>query len=804
MGSERWDDLNRVWHEVLARPEPERPAAIAQLCAGDAALRREVESLFAHLARASAAGFGVAAIGTTPARTSLIGRQFGSYRVHSRLGAGGMGEVFQARDSILEREVALKLLPDLWLADPERRARFDREARLLASLNHPNIGAIYGVQDSDGVRALVLELVEGDTLADRLARQRATARRGLPAADVIPIAVQILEALESAHARGIVHRDLKPANIKITPDGRVKVLDFGLALAVSSAERDVAVSSATTMQKDGTLGGALLGTPAYMSPEQARGQSVDTRTDVWAFGCVLYEMLTGVPAFGGDSIAEVIANVIKGEPEWSRLPTDTPASAQVCVRRCLQRDPAKRFHHVADLRLALEGAFESASVTGQQARRRRHISARAALTIGAAIVMAAVIATVAVVLSLRDITDGQPSSSTEASTPPVLVRPKIGGGGAATTKTIQEAVDLAVRGATVSVLPGTYAETLTIRRGLTLEATGGRSGQVIVAPPGSPETTIAIATQDPVIIRGITIHAPGEHAIRAVGAVDLTVVQSTVLAANPPLGLNALILVSNDMTVTGARARTTIQRSVIDGAVGPLPRGMERPQNIAVQLVGDLDGVIEGNMVRRFGAICIVVDTRADFGGHTNVDILNNDVDECHPVGRVAAIKAGSPPVGTLSPKEPITATGTVNIIGNTIRNSSEDCLNNAIAFDVFAGRIERNRIIDFVKPCASQTPRNLPGAIWLGLRVMGLTKPPTAPTVRFNDIDGNAHAGLRVASDQKTAADVSCNYWGSPDGPSGIGPGTGDAILVEPGAPAPGLMPFATTPIAQTTRTTC
>ena len=801
---ERWEDLDRVWHAVLQRPESERSTAIEQLCAGDSALQREVESLFAHLSRASAAGFGVAAIGAARTRTSLIGRQFGSYRVHALLGAGGMGEVFQARDAILEREVALKLLPDLWLADPERQARFDREARLLASLNHTNIGAIYGVQDSDGVRALVLELVEGDTLAERLARPGAAATRGLPIADVIPIAVQILDALEAAHTRGIVHRDLKPANIKITRDGRVKVLDFGLALAVSGAPTDVAVSSATTMVKDGTLGGALLGTPAYMSPEQARGQSVDTRTDVWAFGCVLYEMLTGAQAFGGESVAEVIANVIKGEPDWSRLPADTPGSAQVCLRRCLQRDPAKRFHHVADLRMALEGAFDPVTVAGKQAPRGRRVSAGAALAIGAAAVTAAVIATVAVVLSLRGDTDGQRGSSSEAATPPVLVRPKIGGGGAATTKTIQEAIDLAVRGATVSVLPGTYAETLTIRRGLTLEATGGRSGQVIVAPPGSPETTIEIATTDPVTIRGITIHAPGDHAIRAVGAVDLTVLQSNVLAVNPPLGLNPLILVSNDTTVTGARGRAAIQRNVIDGAVAQLPRGVERPQNIAVQLVGDLDGVIEGNMVRRFGAICMVVDTRADFGGQINVDILNNDIDECHPIGRVAAIKVGSPPVGTLSPKEPITATGNVNVIGNTIRNSSEDCLNNAIAFDVFAGRIERNRIIDFVKPCASQTPRNLPGAIWLGLRVMGLTKPPVTPTVRFNDIHGNAHAGLRVAPDQTMAADVSCNYWGSPQGPSGIGPGVGDAIVVEPGAPAPVFMPFATAPIAQTTRTTC
>jgi hypothetical protein len=273
---------------------------------------------------------------------------------------------------------------------------------------------------------------------------------------------------------------------------------------------------------------------------------------------------------------------------------------------------------------------------------------------------------------------------------------------------------------------------------------------------------------------------------------------------NPPFGLNSLVLVSNDTGATGARARVAIRQSIFDGAVAQLSRGVQRPQNHAVQLVGDLDAVVEGNMVRRFGAICIVVDTRADFGGHTKVEILNNDIDECHPVARVAAIKVGSPPAGLLSPKEPITATGNVDIIGNTIRNSSEDCLNNAIAYDVFGGRIERNRIIDFVKPCASRTPRNMPGAIWLGLRVTGLTKPAVTPTVRFNDIQGNAHAGLRVAPDQTVAADVSCNYWGSAQGPSGIGRGSGDAIVVEPGAPAPVFTPFAKAPIAQTTRTTC
>jgi Protein kinase domain len=802
MGSERWADLDRVWHEVLARSESERAAAIQQLCVGDPELRHEVESLLAHLARASAAGFGVAAIGVAAGR-SLVGCQFGSYRVHTLLGAGGMGEVFQAHDSILEREVALKILPDLWLADPERRARFDREARLLASLNHPNIGAIYGVQDSNGVRALVLELVEGETLADRLAGRRATAKRGLPIADVTPIATQILDALEAAHARGIVHRDLKPANIKITPDGRVKVLDFGLALAVSNAGADVAVSSAPTALKDATLVGTLLGTPAYMSPEQARGQLVDTRTDVWAFGCVLYEMLTGVQAFGGDSMGDVLANVIKGEPDWSLLPADTPASAHVCLRRCLQRDPAKRFHHVADVHLALEGAFDPTSVAGKRAPQGKRISARAALAGGAVAVIVAMAATLAVVLPRRDTAVAPGGSATEPANPPVLVRPKVAGGGAATTKTIQQALDLAVRGATVSVLPGTYVEALVIKRGLTLEATGERSGDVVVAPSGTAETTIEIATPERVIIRGLTIHAPGGTAIRAIGEVDLTVEQSTVLAVNPPSESTALILVSNDAQKSGARAKAAIRRNVIDGAVAVLPRGVARPQNSAIQLVGDLDAVLEANTIRRTGAACVVVRPREDLGGQMNVEISGNDIDECHPIGRVSSILVGSPPAGQLSPRVPVTATGTVNIIGNRIRNSSQDCLNSAIAYDVFGGRIERNRIIDFVQACASQNPRTLPGAIWLGLRAP-IKVPPVTPVVRFNDIQGNAHAGLRIAPNQTMPTDASCNYWGSPRGPSGIGRGDGDAIVAEPGAPAPVLMPFATAPIAQTTRTTC
>jgi serine/threonine protein kinase/Tol biopolymer transport system component len=355
MTPERWAEIDRVWHAVLARPEAERAAAVAELCAGDTELRRDVEALLANLARASAAGFG-AAPGVATGSGSLVGTRLGTYTVHALLGVGGMGEVYQAHDSTLGREVALKILPDLWLGDPDRRARFDREARVLASLNHPNIGSIYGVQDSDGVKALVLELVEGETLADYIIRQPRD-RRGMPIDEVTAIASQIIDALDAAHERGIVHRDLKPGNIKITPEGRVKVLDFGLARAVSGASSP-SLANSPTITAVGTQHGVLLGTAAYMSPEQARGRSVDKRTDIWAFGCVLYEMLTGTSAFGGDAVSDVLAKVITGDPDWRALPQDVPSALRLCVQRCLQKDLNQRFRDIGDARLALQGAFD--------------------------------------------------------------------------------------------------------------------------------------------------------------------------------------------------------------------------------------------------------------------------------------------------------------------------------------------------------------------------------------------------------------------------------------------------------------
>jgi len=278
------------------------------------------------------------------------GARLGSYEVVGSLGAGGMGEVWRARDTRLGREVAIKVLPDALARDPGRVSRFEREARLLASLNHPGIATVHGFEQVDGVSMLVQELVEGPTLAERL-------RRGaLPVREALEVAGRIAEALEAAHEKGIVHRDLKPSNIKLTADGRVKLLDFGLAkaLGTESAASDVSKLPTDTSP---TGAGVILGTAPYMSPEQARGQPVDDRTDVWAFGCVVYEMLTGTRAFPGATGTDVLAAIVEREPDWPALPATVPAQACSMLRRCLQKDRARRLHAIADARLEIEEAL---------------------------------------------------------------------------------------------------------------------------------------------------------------------------------------------------------------------------------------------------------------------------------------------------------------------------------------------------------------------------------------------------------------------------------------------------------------
>ena len=280
-----------------------------------------------------------------------VGSRLGHYDVTALIGEGGMGQVYQATDTKLNRQVALKILPEAFADDPDRLARFQREAQVLASLNHPGIAAIYGIEESDDTRALVLELVEGPTLADRIAQGP------IPVDEALPIAKQIAEALEAAHEQGVIHRDLKPANIKVRPDGTVKVLDFGLAKALEGSGSDA--SESPTITAAATQQGVILGTAAYMSPEQARGKPVDKRSDIWAFGAVLYEMLTGKRPFEGRDVSEVLGGVMRLEPEWNALPDDTPPHLFVFLKRCLEKEPKQRVHDIADVRLAMEGAFET-------------------------------------------------------------------------------------------------------------------------------------------------------------------------------------------------------------------------------------------------------------------------------------------------------------------------------------------------------------------------------------------------------------------------------------------------------------
>ena len=276
------------------------------------------------------------------------GTRLGPYEILSPIGAGGMGEVYRARDTRLDRDVAIKVLPDLFASDQDRLARFEREAKTLASLNHPNIATIYGIEESAAVHGLVMELVEGPTLGDRIAHGP------IPLDETLAIARQIAEALEAAHERGVIHRDLKPANVKLTSTGQVKVLDFGLAKMLEGEPATSGLSMSPTLSLQATHAGVILGTAAYMAPEQARGKTVDKRADIWAFGCVLFEMLTGRRVFEGDDATELLGAVIHKQPDWTKLPRDTPASVRRLLRRCLTKDPRQRMHDVADARIEIE------------------------------------------------------------------------------------------------------------------------------------------------------------------------------------------------------------------------------------------------------------------------------------------------------------------------------------------------------------------------------------------------------------------------------------------------------------------
>ena len=283
------------------------------------------------------------------------GTKLGQYEVVEAIGAGGMGEVYRARDTKLGRDVAIKVLPEEFARDKERLDRFEREARLLAQLNHSNIATLHGLEEHDGQKFIVMELVEGETLAERIARGP------IPVDEAIPLFIQIAAGLEAAHEKAIIHRDLKPANIKIGPDGKPKILDFGLAKAFAKEDPTSSQTESPTVTRH-TEAGVILGTAPYMSPEQARGKGLDKRTDIWAFGCVLYEALTGRVAFLGDTVSDTIAGILKQEPEWRKLPANTPSMVRSLLRRCLNKDPGHRVQHIGDARIELEESLLEASV----------------------------------------------------------------------------------------------------------------------------------------------------------------------------------------------------------------------------------------------------------------------------------------------------------------------------------------------------------------------------------------------------------------------------------------------------------
>ena len=315
------------------------------------------------------------------------GTRLGPYEILDAIGAGGMGEVYRARDSRLGRDVALKVLPEAFARDPDRMVRFEREAKVLAALNHPNIASLYGLEESNGARALVMELVEGPTLSARIQQG------SLPLAEALPVAKQIAEGLEYAHERSIIHRDLKPSNVKLTPDGQVKILDFGLAKALEGESTEEELRNSPTLSAAATRAGVLLGTAAYMSPEQARCKRVDRRTDIWAFGCVLYEMLSGLLAFGGETTSDILACVIRAEPDWSSLPASVPSRLRELLRRCFQKDPKQRLQAIGEARVTIEELLAgSPDVTVFTAPTDAHLKLRERLAWSTAVALLAIAA----------------------------------------------------------------------------------------------------------------------------------------------------------------------------------------------------------------------------------------------------------------------------------------------------------------------------------------------------------------------------------------------------------------------------
>ena len=387
MQEDRWRQVDKIFHDLIEQTPEQRASFLERLCVDDPSLKKEVEELIQAFERS---GTFLDSSAPVSISGSLVGRTLGSFEVKALIGSGGMGRVYRAWDSQLKREVAIKILPEEFSRNVDRLRRFQREAEVLASLNHPNIANIYHLEEQNGSRYLVLELVEGETLAERIARGP------IPIDEALPIAQQIAEALEAAHDKGIIHRDLKPANIKIMPGDNVKVLDFGLAKAREGAASSPTLSN-SAMKISGTTGGMILGTAAYMSPEQARGREADQRSDIFSFGCVLYEMLTGSQAFQGESVSDVLASVVKAEPDFNRLPKNINPRLHELIRRCLVKSPRDRWYAIGDVRVELERLLAdpvelvSPSVAVSYAFRRfRFITAALAVGLITALVLATV------------------------------------------------------------------------------------------------------------------------------------------------------------------------------------------------------------------------------------------------------------------------------------------------------------------------------------------------------------------------------------------------------------------------------
>jgi eukaryotic-like serine/threonine-protein kinase len=370
MSPDQWKEIERLYQGSVELPPNGRRQFLAESC-GDEEIRREVESLLAQRIAPSfmeRRGLDVARdLLSRNSKGNLVGCTIGPYEIRAFIATGGMGEVYRARDSRLNRDVAVKVLPPQFSEDVEQVRRSEREAKLLASLNHPNIAAIYDLQESDGSRCLILEFVEGQTLAERLKRDR------LPLGEALEISRQIAEALETAHEQGIVHRDLKPGNIMIVANGAVKVLDFGIAKMLEPQTETIGPTNI-----DSASAGVVLGTPSYMSPEQARGNPIDKRTDIWAFGCVLYELLTGRQAFQGGSVTDTLAAVLTADPDWNRLQDDMPVGIRRLIERCLRKDRNRRLQTIADARIEIEDARaeprKDKSVLPARSRRREGLA----------------------------------------------------------------------------------------------------------------------------------------------------------------------------------------------------------------------------------------------------------------------------------------------------------------------------------------------------------------------------------------------------------------------------------------------